>query len=137
MGSPLLGIDHVALRCFDMKATERFYGEVLGLPLAERADGPSEGAEGTTWRLAGFRLPSGALLDFFEIEGAARPASLDDVPHVALAVATRADLESWRARLTASGVAIPEERDQGDGRHSLYFFDPNGHYLELTCRARR
>ena len=38
MGSPLLGIDHVALRALDMAATEWFYGEVLGLPVVDEAE---------------------------------------------------------------------------------------------------
>src|SRR5258706_6474065 len=102
MRSTLLGIDHVALRCFDTKATERFYGEFLGLPVVERADGMSEEWEGRVWRLTGFRLPSGALLDFFEVEGKQRPPSqgyLHTVQHVPLAVATLADLAALRPRL--------------------------------------
>jgi catechol 2,3-dioxygenase-like lactoylglutathione lyase family enzyme len=140
MASTLLGIDHVALRCFDSKATERFYGELLGLPVVERADGVSQEWEGRAWRLTGFRLPSGALLDFFEVEGTERPASqgtLDTVAHVALAVDTRADLEAWREKLERNGFPILEEQDHGKGRHSLYFADPNGHYTELTCRPKR
>jgi glyoxylase I family protein len=140
MGPILLGIDHVALRCFDMKATERFYGELLGLPVVERADGVSDEWDGRAWQLAGFALPSGALLDFFAIEGAERPAPLgylDTVQHVALAVAARADLEAWRKKLEANGCPILEEQDHGEGRHSLYFADPNGHYVELTCRPAR
>ena len=140
MRSTLLGIDHVALRCFDTKATERFYAEILGLPVVERADGVSETWEGRAWRLTGFRLPSGALLDFFEVEGAQRPPSqgyLDTVQHVALAVASRGDLEAWRETLEANGCPILEEQDHGAGRHSLYFADPNGYYVELTCRPTR
>lgn len=140
MRSTLLGIDHVALRCFDTKATERFYGEILGLPVVERANGVSADWEGRAWRLTGFRLPSGALLDFFEVEGTQRPPSqgfLDTVQHVALAVTSHSDLEAWRVRLEANGCPILEEQDHGAGRRSLYFADPNGHYVELTCRLQR
>jgi catechol 2,3-dioxygenase-like lactoylglutathione lyase family enzyme len=140
MGASLLGIDHVALASFDMKATERFYGEILGLPVVERADGVSQGWAGRAWRLLGFALPSGALLDFFEVEGAERPeprGELDTVRHVALSVATRADLESLRERLERSGVEIPEEQDHGAGRYSIYFFDPSRNYVEITCRPAR
>jgi catechol 2,3-dioxygenase-like lactoylglutathione lyase family enzyme len=140
MRSTLLGIDHVALRCFDTTATERFYGEILGLAVAERAEGVSPDWGGRAWRLTGFRLPSGALLDFFEVEGAQRPPSqgeLDTIAHVALAVATRAELEAWRETLESNGCPILEEQDHGAGRHSLYFADPNGHYVELTCRPAR
>jgi glyoxylase I family protein len=129
MEAPILGIDHVALRCFDLPATERFYGALLGLPVSERAGGAG-------WRLLGFRLPTGAALDFFEMDGAERPAAPDTVQHVALCVATRAELEAWRKRLEAAGSPILEEQDHGGGRHSIYFADPNGHYLELTCRPR-
>jgi len=137
MRSTLLGIDHVALRCFDSAATERFYTEVLGLPVAQRAHGVSPEWEGRAWRLTGFRLPSGALLDFFEVEGTQRPRSqgfLDTVQHVALATATREELEAWRKTLEARGVPILEEQDHGEGRYSLYVADPNGWFLELTCR---
>jgi catechol 2,3-dioxygenase-like lactoylglutathione lyase family enzyme len=140
MGGRLLGIDHVALACFDLEATERFYGEVLGLPVVERADGVSHDWEGRAWRLAAFALPSGALLDFFQIEGVEPPkpqGSVDTVRHVALAVATRADLESLRERLERFGIEIPEEQDHGGGRHSIYFFDPNRNYVEITCRPAR
>lgn len=135
MGSTLLGIDHVALRCFDSNATERFYGELLGLPVVERAGGASPEWDGRAWRLTGFQLPSGALLDFFEIEGAARPTSRDTVQHVALAVRTREDLERWRKKLEASDCPVLEEQSHSEGRHSYYFADPNGHYLELTWRS--
>jgi catechol 2,3-dioxygenase-like lactoylglutathione lyase family enzyme len=140
MRPALHGIDHVALTCFDLKATERFYGELLGLPVAERANGVSAEWGGRAWQLAGFALPDGTLLDFFSIEGEERPAprgSLDTVRHVALAVASRADLEAWRKTLEAAGHPVLEEQDHGEGRHSLYFSDPNGHYLELTCRPGR
>jgi catechol 2,3-dioxygenase-like lactoylglutathione lyase family enzyme len=135
-----LGIDHVALRSFDLEATCAFYGKLLGLPLVEQAGGISQEWGGRSWRLAGFRLPSGALLDFFEVVGTPRPEPqgfLDQVAHVALQVGSRTDLEGWRERLRDHGCAIAEEQDHGDGRHSLYVTDPDGHYLELTCRATR
>ena len=140
MGSTLLGIDHVALRALDMAATERFYGEILGLPVAEAAEGVSAEWDDHPWRLRGFALPSGAVLDFFAIEGAPGPARggpawLETVAHVALGVRSRADLETWRKRLEEHGFPILEEQDHGGGRRSIYVRDPNGHYLELTCRA--
>ena len=83
---------------------------------------------------------AGPLLDFFEIDGApaaqasSRPGSTT-VAHVALGVRSRTDLEAWRKRLEAHGFPILEEQDHGGGRHSIYVRDPNGHYLELTCRG--
>jgi catechol 2,3-dioxygenase-like lactoylglutathione lyase family enzyme len=140
MGSTLLGIDHVALRALDLAATEHFYGEILGLPVVDKAEGVSPEWDDHPWRLRCFALPSGALLDFFAIDGAPRapkagPAWLETVAHVALGVRSRTDLETWRRRLEAHGFPILEEQDHGEGRHSLYVRDPNGHYLELTCRG--
>jgi catechol 2,3-dioxygenase-like lactoylglutathione lyase family enzyme len=140
MGSTLLGIDHVALRCFDSNRTERFYGEILGLPVVERAGGKSELWDGRTWRLTGFQLPSGELLDFFEVVGTERPPSqgyLDTVQHVAIRVRTREDLELVREKLEASDCPVLEEQSHSEGRRSYYFADPNGHYLELTWRPNR
>jgi catechol 2,3-dioxygenase-like lactoylglutathione lyase family enzyme len=131
-------IDHVALECFDLARTEAFYGELLGLELRERASGTSADWGGAAWTLLAFALPAGGALDFFAIDGR-RPAERDrafaPVAHVALAVESRAELEALRARLVARGVAIPEEHDHGPDRRSLYCFDPNGHYLELTHRG--
>jgi catechol 2,3-dioxygenase-like lactoylglutathione lyase family enzyme len=140
MAATPLGIDHVALACSDSKGTERFYGELLGLPIVASAEGVSEDWENRPWKVTCFALPSGAQLDFFRVEGfaPARQAGWRaTVSHVALAVESRAALEKWRARLAEFGVAIAEEQDHGGGRHSLYVFDPNGHYLELTCRPER
>ena len=141
MRPTLLGIDHVALRALDLAATEWFYGEILGLPVVDKAEGVSPEWDGHPWRLRGFALPGGSVLDFFEIDGRAAsprrasPAWLETVAHFALGVAKRADLEAWRKRLEENGVPILEEQDHGGGRHSIYVRDPNGHYLELTCRG--
>lgn len=140
MSSTLLGIDHVALRALDMAATERFYGEILGLPVVDKAEGVSREWDNHPWRMRIFALPSGALLDFFAIDGAPRPvkaepAWLETVAHFALGVRSRPDLETWRKRLEAHGFPVLEEHDHGGGRHSIYVRDPNGHYLELTCRS--
>ena len=103
-------IDHVAL---------------LGLELRERASGTSADWSGAAWTLLAFALPAGGALDFFAIDGRRRPErdrAFAPVAHVALAVVAR-------------GVAIPEEHDHRSDRRSLYFFDPNGHYVELTHRG--
>lgn len=140
MRPTLLGIDHVALRALDLAATERFYGEILGLPVVEEMEGVSREWDDHPWAMRIFALPSGGGLDFFAVEGAPRPPALrprwlDTIAHVALGVPSRAELEGWRKRLEEHGFPILEEQDHGEGRHSLYVRDPNGHYLELTCRG--
>jgi catechol 2,3-dioxygenase len=135
-----LGIDHVALQSFDLGASARFYGEILGLGVLERGDGTSS-EWGGAWRFLSFELARGGELTLFELASAERPAArgaLDAVAHVALRVGSRAELESLRKRLESHGVAIEEELEHDGGRrHSLYVFDPDHNYVELTCRSGR
>jgi catechol 2,3-dioxygenase-like lactoylglutathione lyase family enzyme len=130
-----LGLDHLALHCSDPAGTARFYGELLGLPVALKLSGVSEEWGGRAWSLTGYALPDGSELDFFAVAGHA-PARLEGwratVNHFALRIDS---LDKWRARLAEFGVAIAEEQDHGD-HDSVYVFDPNGHYLELVCPKR-
>jgi len=52
------------------------------------------------------------------------------VSHLAFAM-DLADIDAWRQRLTAEGVAIESAVDWPGGARSLYFRDPNGHLVEL------
>ncbi len=131
-------IDHVVLPSFDRARTERFYQDVLGLPLVDVFEGVSPLWGDRAFTLSAFGLPGGARLELFTVEGLARPES-DGLPvglrHVALAVDSRAELEAWKARLEASGTWSSDYVAHGPVRRSLYFFDPNGHYFELTHRG--
>jgi extradiol dioxygenase family protein len=54
-------------------------------------------------------------------------------PHYAFHVPAR-DLPKWKARLEASGVPTDGPLQLGPpGQASLYFNDPFGNHLELTC----
>ena len=147
-----LRIDHVALPCFDREATEAFYGKGLGLPLAASGSDTSPVWGNRRFRYLAFALPGGTLLDFFALDGLARPEpdgvrpepdvvrpEPDVLPvgvrHLALGVSSRAELEVFRARLAAAGVWVSEPVEHQGGRLSYYCFDPNGHQLELTHRA--
>jgi len=68
-----LRIDHVALPCFDREATEAFYGKGLGLPLAASGSDTSPVWGNRRFRYLAFALPGGTLLDFFALDGLARP----------------------------------------------------------------
>jgi glyoxylase I family protein len=133
-----LAIDHVVLPSFDRTETERFYQEVLGLPLVDVFQGLSPVWGDRAFTLSAFRLPGGARLELFSVEGLVRPES-DGLPvglrHVALAVGSRAELEAWKVRLEAAGLWVSDFVPHGPERRSLYFFDPNGHYFELTHRG--
>lgn len=109
----------------DLQAAERFYCDVLGLELDSRKDG----------LFVFFRCGGGMLL-LFEPEAASTgrnvPAHGARGPgHACFAVA-EADLDGWKARLAAAGVAIEQEMDWPRGGRSFYFRDPAGNSLELA-----
>jgi len=120
-----------ALYCEDLEEAERFYVEVLGLePLAREAD-----------RHVFFRCGQGMLLLFNPAvtEDEDAPTDGEPVPvhgargsgHMAF-WAGRAELEEWKARLEAHGVAIERETEWPNGARSIYFRDPGGNSLEFA-----
>ena len=60
------------------------------------------------------------------------PNTPEWVQHIAFRVRDRAELLQFRAHLEANGVQVLGVTDHG-AFHSIYFFDPNGHRLELAC----
>jgi catechol 2,3-dioxygenase-like lactoylglutathione lyase family enzyme len=109
----------------DLAAAERFYGEVLGLPVDSRKPG----------LFCFFRIGDAMLL-LFE-PGAARrnrdvpPHGATGAGHACFAVPER-ELDAWRRRLEAHGVQIEHEQAWPRGGRSFYFRDPAGNSLELA-----
>ncbi|MBS0593760.1 MAG: VOC family protein, partial [Proteobacteria bacterium] len=60
------------------------------------------------------------------------PNTPDRVQHIAFKAKDRATLPEYQAHLEAEGVPVPDVTDHG-AFHSIYFFDPNGHRVELAC----
>jgi catechol-2,3-dioxygenase len=56
------------------------------------------------------------------------------VQHIAFEVEGEASLLAAKARLEAMGVAVLGPTDHGVFK-SIYFFDPNGHRLELAANT--
>jgi catechol 2,3-dioxygenase-like lactoylglutathione lyase family enzyme len=131
-----LRCDHVALQCYDVDETHRFYAEVLGLPLVDCQSGDDWG--GKAWLMMVFALGDGRRIALCTFKGTRKPAQRDrpaDLPHVAFAAGSRRTLGRWKTRLRGAGVAIQEE-NHGD-QPSIYFSDPNGIVLEITAPAGR
>ncbi len=130
MNAPLR-LDHVAFPMYDVAATRRFYGETLGLPLAAAHSG--DNWEGKAWLMMIFADGDGRQIALCAFRGLRRRREgiPQDARHYALAAATPTHLNGWRKRLREAGVAFREE-DHGTQR-SLYFDDPNGNILEITC----
>ena len=132
-------LHHFAYRCRNAEETRAFYEDVLGLKLAHVIEAdtvPSTGEYSPYFHIF-FELGDGSYIAFFDL-GDDRAAAPDPetpawVNHLALEVADEAALEAAKARLDDAGVEVLGITDHGFVK-SIYFFDPNGIRLELTCR---
>ena len=122
---PLHRVLETILYVDDLEAAERFYGGPLGLALDSRKEG----------LFAFFRIGDAMLL-LFE-PGASRrsrgvPAHGAEGPgHACFAVA-EGELDAWKARLEAAGIAVEHEQEWPRGGRSFYFRDPAGNSLEIA-----
>lgn len=109
------GLRHIALRSRDLRATKRFYTDVLGLRVAFLHRG-----------MLFLESPGGGdLLNFVATRRAFDPAA-GGFDHLGLRVPST----EWRAamaRLERGGVRIEGRR----GRDAVYVKDPNGYTVEL------
>jgi lactoylglutathione lyase len=131
-------IHHVAYRCKDAKETVQWYEKHLDmkfvLAIAEN-EVPSTKAPDPYMHVF-LDAGNGNILAFFELPNSP-PMGRDEntpawVQHLALKVATVDELVQTKARLEAAGIEVI-----GPTNHtifkSIYFFDPNGHRLELAA----
>ena len=119
-------LSEAALYASDLDAAQEFYRDVLGL----------EGISRMENRGLSFRCGATVLLVF----DPARTRIPDgDVPthgatgegHIAFVI-NETEIEPWRARLTAAGIAMESEVEWPSGGRSLYFRDPAGNVVELA-----
>ena len=131
-------IHHVAYRCHDAKQTVLWYGQMLKmdfvLAIAEN-EVPST-QEPDPYMHVFLDAGAGNVLAFFELPTRATmgrdPNTPSWVQHIAFKVRDRAELLEFKAHLQAHGVEVLGVTDHG-AFHSIYFFDPNGHRVELAC----
>ena len=119
-------IIETAIYVDNLDQAETFYRDVLGLPILGKEPGRHVFFRvGTANVLLGF-LPEATLKgDQLPAHGARGPG------HFALGI-ERAELDAWRQRLVASGVAIEKEVKWPRGGKSIYFRDPAGNSVELV-----
>jgi len=131
-------IHHVAYRCRDAKETVEFYRDVLGMDfkLAIAEDRvPSTKAPDPYMHVF---LDAGGdnVLAFFELPNSPDmgkdPHTPEWVQHIAFAVEDSDELLAVKARLEARDIDVLGPIDHGIF-DSIYFFDPNGHRLELAA----
>ena len=130
-------IHHVAYRCRDAKQTVEWYGKHLGtdfvLAIAEN-NVPSTGAPDPYMHVF-MDAGQGNVLAFFELPNSP-PMGRDGatpewVQHIAFKVASLEELHAAKARLQAAGIEVVGPTEHTIFK-SIYFFDPNGHRLELA-----
>lgn len=130
-------LHHVAYRCKDAKETAAFYSGVLGLEytMAVSEDRVPSTGETSPYMHIFFRMDDGSFVAFFELPESppmGRDANTPQwVQHLALRVADEPTLLAYKAKLEAHGLEVIGPTDHTICK-SIYFFDPNGHRLELT-----
>ena len=131
-------IHHVAYRCKDAKQTVEWYRKHLGmdfvLAIAEN-NVPSTGAPDPYMHVF-LDAGQGNVLAFFELPNSppmGRDANTPEwVQHIAFKVGSQDELLATKARLEAEGIAVVGPTEHTIFK-SIYFFDPNGHRLELAA----
>ena len=134
----LARIHHVAYRCRDAKETVELYERVLGMRYTNafaEDHVPSTGAYDPYMHVF-LDCGGGNVLAFFELpnqpEMGRDPNTPAWVQHLAFEVADFDTLMAAKAHIEAQGVDVLGPTYHGIFR-SIYFFDPNGHRLELAC----
>lgn len=130
-------IHHVAYRCKDAKETVEWYKKNLNMDfiLAFAEDYvPSTKAFDPYMHLF-LDAGHGNVLAFFELPTQPEMGRDENTPkwvqHIALKVKDRAALIEAKAHLENNGIDVLGITNHGIF-HSIYFFDPNGHRLELA-----
>ncbi|WP_417467562.1 VOC family protein [Maricaulis sp.] len=133
-------IHHVAYRCKDAKETMEFYKRVLNMDfvLAIAEDQvPSTKAPDPYMHIF-MDAGMGNVLAFFELPNSPEMGRDEQTPqwvqHIAFEVADIDALEAAKAQIEAEGLDVLGPVNHGIFK-SIYFFDPNGHRLELVANT--
>jgi glyoxylase I family protein len=133
-------VHHVAYRCIDAKETVEWYEKHLGMNfvLAIAEDEVPSTKEPDPYMHVFLDAGQGNVLAFFELPTRA-PMGRDTntpvwVQHLALEVDSVETLVATKARLEAAGIEVVGPTDHTIFK-SIYFFDPNGHRLELAANT--
>ena len=132
-------VHHIAYRCRDAAETAEFYEKMLDLPLAHvivQDRVPSTQQYDPHCHLF-FELADQSYLAFFDVATEAEIVQETDpdwAQHIAMELPSLDELQAALDRLQGAGIDVVGPTDHGFIR-SIYFYDPSGHRLELTCRT--
>lgn len=131
-------IHHIAYRCRDAKETVEWYGKMLNMDfvLAIAEDQVPSTHEPDPYMHLFLDAGNGNILAFFELptkpEMSRDPNTPKWVQHLAFKVKDRETLIAFKEHLEKNGVEVLGVTDHAIF-HSIYFFDPNGHRVELAA----
>ena len=121
-------LGHVVVQVSDLERAERFYGDLLGLPVCAHMDENG-------MRIAFFSLGNHHDFAVLEVSGEVdRGETATGLHHVAFNIGTTMDeLREAKAKLDAAGVA--SDPIDHEVTKSLYLADPDGNGIELYIDA--
>lgn len=131
-------IHHVAYRCNDAKETVAFYQDMLGMDfqLAIAEDKVPSTQAPDPYMHVFLDAGNGNVLAFFELPNSPRMGRDVNTPewvqHIAFEVPSMEELLAAKARLESHDIAVLGPTNHGIFK-SIYFFDPNGHRIELAA----
>jgi len=134
-------IHHVAYRCHDARETVEFYQRVMGMDfvLAIAEDQVPSTKAPDPYMHVFLDAGMGNVLAFFELptrEPMDRDRNTPEwVQHIAFEVEDYDALLAAKTHIEAEGVDVIGPTNHGIFQ-ALYFFDPNGHRLELVANTR-
>ena len=141
MAVELQRIHHVAYRCKDAKETVEFYQRVLDMDfvLAIAEDQVPSTKEPDPYMHIFLDAGSGSILAFFELPNSPEMGRDGNTPewvqHIAFELKDMDALLEAKAKAEAEGLDVLGPTNHGIFK-SIYFFDPNGHRLELVANTR-
>jgi catechol 2,3-dioxygenase-like lactoylglutathione lyase family enzyme len=134
-------IHHVAYRCNDAKETVEFYKNLLGMEfiLAIAEDEVPSTKAPDPYMHVFLDAGMGSVLAFFELPNSP-PMGRDNntpewVQHLAFEVEDVEALLKIKARAEVAGLDVLGPINHAIF-HSIYFFDPNGHRVEIAANTR-
>ena len=128
--SRIKALGEIALRVEDLDNMQKFYEEVIGLPLMKRFDNSAffkiaDGFEGHTQILALFNRTDSANYSGLDAEKTT-------VDHIAFAISLD-DFEPEKRRLEQRGLQVNTAEHAWVHWRSLYVNDPEGNCVEFVC----
>ena len=141
ISSKIDNVHHLAFRCRDAEQTRWFYEDVMGFKLVAALDFESSPGSGEPLEYMHlfFEMGNGDHVAFFDIPDEADEEKFKYIngfdQHIAFEVDSLEELEKWKKHLNKE-IGWASDPIDHDFVHSIYFYDPNGLALEITCRDK-